>query len=68
MPAGWTLWGVFGINDHDQIVGIAQSPTSIQRDAVLITLPEPAAWTLGLLAGALALVAYARRMPVRPTI
>ncbi|HEY1603035.1 MAG TPA: hypothetical protein VGG64_25755 [Pirellulales bacterium] len=58
MPAGWTLSGVFGINDHDQIVGIAQSPASIQREAVLITLPEPAASTLGFVAGALALVVY----------
>ncbi|HEY4307900.1 MAG TPA: hypothetical protein VGN12_00485 [Pirellulales bacterium] len=61
MPTGWTLWGVFGINDRDQIVGLADVPGSQFRDAVLITLPEPSTWALCLLAAAFVIVSYARR-------
>jgi probable HAF family extracellular repeat protein len=58
MPAGWQIAAVFGINDREQIVGLAQPPGSQFRDAVLITLPEPSTWALCLLAGAFVIASY----------
>ncbi len=61
LPAGspWLIRSVWGINDHDQIVGIAENLTTQSYEAVLLNLPEPSTLGLLLICGA---VFGARRM------
>ena len=67
LPPGspWTILSVWGINDHDQIVGLAfQNGSFASSHGVLITIPEPPTFVLAAIGlAALAAWRWRRRSP-----
>ena len=58
----WVIGAVWGINDHNQIVGAAQNQQTLHIEAVLITIPEPSGLALaGIALAGFAAVAFRRR-------
>jgi len=46
----WVIGAVWGINDHNQIVGAAQNLQTLHVQAVMITIPEPSGLVLAAIA------------------